>query len=139
MRSIQTIIGPTRPIEFKLVALVALTLAASVLILFGGYEVGGEGWSYWLWAKVFAEDGTFNVSSRSAIYALYLNAFVWLGYPASVTVEHLVSGLIVVAATVTLLRSYMGLGLEFLAALLWLPFLQTAEPHVQKLALALAL
>jgi hypothetical protein len=139
MRGIQTIIGPTRAIGFKLIALGTLTLAASVLILFGNYEISGEGWSYWLWAKVLGEDGTFNVSGRSGINALYLNAFVWMGYPASVTVELLVSGLIVVAAMVTLLRSYIGLGLAFLAALLWLPFMQTAEPGVQKLALALAL
>ena len=135
---VRSLVSMVRTAEPKLIALVTVTLAASVLILVGSWEIGGESSSYWMWARNLADNGTFNIASRSAVYALYLNAFAWLGYPASVTAEHLVSGLIVVGAMVILLRSFMGVGLALLTALLWLPSLQTAEPAVQKLALACA-
>ena len=61
-RSIKHLVTTTRTTEFKLIALGAVALAASVLILFSGWEISGESWAYWMWARVFAEDGTFVVS-----------------------------------------------------------------------------
>lgn len=100
------------------------------------WEPSGETWGYWYFARVFAESAQFAIPDRGPLYTLYLNGFRWLGYPTSVIVEFLVTSTIAVAALVGLLRRYLGLGVAVFAALLWVPFLETSEPPVQKLALA---
>lgn len=110
--------------------------AGIALTLFFPWEPGGESWGNWLFARVFVESGTFVIPERSPLYTLYLNGFRWLGYPTSVTVEYLVTGLIVAAALIGLLKYYLSFGQAVFASLVWIPYLQIAEPPVQKLALA---
>lgn len=106
------------------------------LTLLFPWEPGGESWGNWLFARVFAESGTFVVLERSPLYALYLNGFRWLGYPTSIIVEYVITGLIVATALIGLLKHYLGFGQAVFASLLWISYLQIAEPPVQKLALA---
>ncbi len=125
----------------SLVLLLGCTVAMFlfILTLFIRQEISGETWGYWYFARIFAESGNFIASDRSPLYTLYLNGFRWLGYPTSVTVEHIATSLIMITGIVAMFRSYIGLGLAIFAALLWSPFLQFAEPPVQQLALSSAL
>ena len=126
-----------RSLVLLLSAAVALGMFAFTLL--SRQEIGGETWGYWFFARVFAESGDFIAADRSPLYTLYLNGFRWLGYPTSVTVERLATGLMMMSGIVLMFRSFMGLGLAVFAALLWIPFLQFAEPPVQQLALAFSL
>jgi hypothetical protein len=107
--------------------------------MFQGWEMGGESWGYWYFARVFSETGSFVVIDRSPLYILYLNLFNWLPYPISVNVEYLVTTTITVIAIVTFFHRYLGTWIALFAAFIWLPYLQTQEPPVQKLALAFSL
>lgn len=115
---------------------VIIVCAALFLILFNHWEMSSESWGYWLFARVFAESGRFVISDRAPLYTLYLNLFRWLDYPLSVITEHIISSLIVILALVAFCRRYVGIWLSLIASLLWLPFIQTMEPPVQKFALA---
>ena len=120
--------------------LIGVTIIIVVcLTMFSSWEMGGETWCYWYFARVFAETGGFIVPDRSPLYTLYLNLFTWLPYPASVTAEYLVTTSITVIALVAFFRSYLGIWLALLAACIWIPYLQMNEPPVQKLALASSL
>ena len=78
----------------------------------------------------------FMIPDRSPLYALYLNLFMWMGYPVSVTVQYLVSGTFAVASIATLFRKYLGLKTAIFAGVLWIPYLlQFAEPPVQMISL----
>jgi hypothetical protein len=117
----------------------AIAIAAVSLSMFSGWEMGGESWGYWYFARVFAETGNFIVTDRSPLYILFLNLFTWLPYPASITVEYLVTTSITVIVLVVFFRPYLGIWLALLAACLWIPYLQQSEPPVQKLALVCSL
>lgn len=112
---------------------------AVVVSLFFHFEMGGETWGYWFFARVFIETGKFIISDRSPLYILYLNLFYWIGYPNSVTIEYIVTTTVAVIALVLFLRKHIGLGWATLAGILWIPFFQMNEPPVQKLALACSL
>lgn len=114
----------------------AAVLTAILISLFNHWEPGGETWGYWFFARIFAQTGKFVILDRSPLYTLYLNLFRWLGYPASVTAEYIVTSCIVIFSLTAFFRRYLGLGLAVFATLMWLYFLQIAEPPVQKLALA---
>lgn len=114
-------------------------IIAVCLSMFSNWEMCGETWGYWYFARVFAETGGFIVPDRSPLYTLYLNLFTWLPYPASVTAEYLVTTIITVIALIVFFRPYLGVWLALLAACLWIPYLQMNEPPVQKLALASSL
>jgi len=107
-----------------------------VLSLFRHWEPSGETWGYWFFARIFAQTGKINILSRSPIYTFYLSMFRWMGYPLSVTVEYIVSSFIVVTSLTALFKRRIGLFWTVFAVFLWIPFLQVAEPPVQKLALA---
>ena len=117
----------------------AIGLSAVGLTALGHWETSGESWGYWLFTRVFEETGTFVNPDRGPIYTLYLVLFKWMGFPAAVTAEHLVSGLIAFLAMAVLFKQFIGLRLAVLVALAWIPFVHTAEPSIQKLALAASL
>lgn len=119
----------------QLAALFAIIVTLGISLLYH-WEPGGESWGYWFAARLFSETGTFIVLGRSPLYALYLNGFRWLGYPDSVTVEYLVTGFIVGVSLLWLFASQIGIGQATFASLMWVLYLQIAEPPVQKLALA---
>lgn len=120
--------------------LIGITIIIAVcLTMFSNWEIGGETWCYWYFARVFAETGGFIVPDRSPLYILYLNLFTWIPYPASVTAEYIVTTSITVLALVVFFRPYLGIWLALLAACFWIPSLQMGEPPVQKLALACSL
>jgi len=122
--------------QFQTTGAIIAVVGAVVLSLFNHWEMSGETWGYWYFARVFDETGRFIIPDRSPMYILYLSVFRGLGYPLSVTVEYLVTSAIVITAIVALFKRYFGLGVAIFAVILWIPFLQTAEPPVQKLALA---
>lgn len=117
----------------------SIAIVAVFLTMFQSWEPSPESWGYWYFARVFAETGRFIVLDRSPLYILYLNLFTWMPYPTSVTVEYLVTTSITVIAIIAFFRPYIGIWLALLAACIWIPYLQTAEPPVQKLALACSL
>ena len=122
-------------ISFKI--LFVLSLATLVLML-GGYEPGGESWGYWFFAKEFIESGDFIISGRSPLYTLYLQLFYWIGYPISFHVEWFVSSLIVGYALYMLLQLKVDKIYALIATILWLPLLRYSEPTPQSLALAMS-
>lgn len=103
--------------------------------LFNHWEPSEETWGYWFFARVFAETGKFVIIDRSPLYILYLNLFSWIGYPWSVTIEYIMTTVILTSALTALLKRYMSLWWAVFVILLWLPFFQISEPPVQKLAL----
>lgn len=111
-------------------------LGAVALSLLNQWEMSAETWGYWFFARLFSESHRFIVLDRSPLYTLYLNAFRWLDYPDSVTLEYIVTSLVLVVSLVVLFRPYLGLSLAVFASILWIPFWQVAEPSVQKLAMA---
>ena len=119
--------------------IIFISILAVFLTMFQGWEMGGESWGYWYFAKVFSKTGSFVVIDRSPLYILYLNLFNWLPYPISVNAEYLVTTTITVIVIVVFSQRYLSTWIALLAALIWLPYLQTAEPPVQKLALAFSL
>lgn len=114
----------------------AIAVSAIVLSLFTHSPVSNENWGYWLFARIFAETGEFITPDRSPLYTVYLNVFRWIGYPGSVATEYLVTTSIVTVSFISLFRKYLGFTLAVITAILWIPFLQTAAPAVQPLALA---
>ena len=114
----------------------AVILTAIALTLFRHWEMSGETWGYWFFARVFAETGRFILIDRSPLYTLYLNAFRWMGYPNSVIAEFIVTSSIAVISFIALFKRYLGFLPAVFAALAWLPYLQAAEPPVQMLALS---
>ncbi|OGW91028.1 MAG: hypothetical protein A3D28_01615 [Omnitrophica bacterium RIFCSPHIGHO2_02_FULL_63_14] len=118
-------------------ALVVLVLTVGVIAtLFRHGDGLGESTLYWFFARLFAEEGAFNIPDRSPLYVLYLQAFRWLGYPQGVVVEYVITSLLVASALVALIARHVGLKWGTWGALCWLPFLQHASPSVQQLALA---
>lgn len=106
------------------------------LSLFRHLEISGETFGYWFFARIFAQTGQFIIIDRGPLYVFYLNLFRWMGYPSEIVVEYMVTSLIAATALIILLKRYIGLFLAVFAALLWIPFIQIAEPKQQGLALA---
>lgn len=121
------------------IAAISFTFLAILASLTRCWEPGGESWSYWYFARVFAESGKFVVVERGPLYILYLNLFMYFPYPYSVIAEYVVTTSLAVLALIFFSRLYLGDFLSIFAAILWLPFMQSAEPPVQKLALACCL
>src|SRR3989338_8645179 len=113
-----------------------IILITILITLFFPDELGGEEWIYWFWARMFKETGRFIILDRSPLYILYLNLFTWMQYPFSVIAERLATSIIGVISITLLFKNYIKLYWAFFASLIWLPFLQTAEPSVQFLALS---
>ena len=110
---------------------------AVVLTVFRHWEPGGENWGYWTFAQIFRDTGKFIILDRSPLYILYLNVFLWLGYPVSVILEFLVTSFIMAISIVILIRPYTGWAMAVFVTLLWLPVFQhIMPPPVQQLALA---
>ena len=107
--------------------------------MFLGWEMGGETWGYWYFNRVFNETGDFLIIDRSPLYILYLSVFSWISYPYSVILEYIITTSIVSCALYFLFQRYMGLWLAIFACCIWIPYLQAAEPSVQKLALAFSI
>lgn len=121
----------------KATLLILIILVAIFLTLFQHWEITNETWGYWLFARVFAETGKFIVIQRSPPYTIYLNLFRALPYPTSVTAEYIVTTFITIIGIVYIFKSYLGLPLSLLAAIIWLPYMQVSEPPVQKIALVI--
>jgi hypothetical protein len=122
--------------SFGVVFAILIAMTAVLLTMFSGWEMSGETWGYWYFARELAETGKFVVTDRSPLYTLYLNVFMWLGYPRSVAWEYFVTLSLAVFAFVAFFRPYLGIWLALLATCLWLPFFQHAAPMLQNLALA---
>ncbi len=119
--------------------IIFISILAVFLSMFQGWEMTSESWGYWYFARVFSETGGFIVIDRSPLYILYLNLFNWLPYPISVNVEYLVTTTFTMIVIVIFSQRYLGKWIALFAAFAWLPYLQTGEPPVQKLALAFSL
>ena len=114
----------------------AAILSAVLLSLFAPWEMSGESWGYWYFAKLFAEGSGLVTPDRAPIYVLYLAPFSLLPYPYSVTAEYFFSTLSACVMLFAVLRTQTGTALALLFTLTSVLFLQQMEPPVQKLALA---
>ena len=104
--------------------------------MFSNWEMSGETWGYWYFAKVFKISNEFIIFDRSPIYILYLNLFNWLQYPYSIYLEYLFTTSICISAIYLFSKKFLNTFSALFAACLCIPFIQIAEPPVQKLALA---
>ena len=121
----------------KFIITTLFVFGVAVLTIFRHWDLDGEIWGYWTFAQVFRDTGKFIILDRSPLYILYLNAFLWLGYPVSVILEFLVTSVIMAISIVILIRPYTGLAIAVFVTLLWLPVFQhVMPPPVQQLALA---
>jgi len=107
-----------------------------VLSMFSNWEMGGETWGYWYFAQIFKNTGNFIIFDRSPIYVLYLNLFNWLDYPYSVNIEYIFTTSICSYALFLFSRKFLNIPTSLIACCICIPFIQIAEPPVQKLALA---
>ena len=121
-------------IFYYLIAIIFL-----ITTLYLPWEIGGETWGYWYFARIYSETGHVVILDRSPLYTLYLNLFSWINYPNSVTIEYIFTSGIVLFALICLFRLFLNKWLSLIAALIWLPYMQFAEPPVQKLALAFSI
>jgi hypothetical protein len=126
-----------RNIQFIFVVLILFIFAA--LSMLNHWEFGGESWGYWYFARELSDGNGFIVVDRGPLYTIYLNAFRWIGYPESVSVEYIVTTTITLFAILLFIHKYIGIKAALFASLLWVFYLQVAEPPVQKLALACSL
>jgi hypothetical protein len=114
----------------------AVVFAGIALSLFGTWEMNGETWGYWYFARLFHETGLLGTWDRSPAYVLYLAAFTLLGYPLSVTVEYVVTSTIFCGSFLSLFYGSRQLPVAALAALVLLPAAWTAAPNSQILAVS---
>lgn len=119
--------------------LLIIVVSAIGLTLFQHKEYSSDVWGYWFFARIFAETGKFIIIDRSPLYILYLSFFRLIPHPFSLYIEYFVTTLIVVLSLIVFFRSYMGWVYATFISVLWIPFMQLAEPPVQKLALACTL
>ncbi len=110
--------------------------AATLVVSFRHWEPGRETWGYWWFARLFAETHRFPILDKAPLYVVYLNAFRWLEFPHSLDVETIVTLSVLIASLVFCLMPYLGISLATFTGVVWLPFLESAEPPPQKLAFA---
>lgn len=99
------------------------------------WEIDAECWGYWYFARVLLETGEFMLLGRSPLYAIYVSIFTWLEYPTSVILEYLVTTSFVSMSLFFFTKSYFKTSLSLVASILWIPYLYTAVPPTQALAL----
>lgn len=119
----------------KTIFLCLIAFIAILITLFQHWELSVESWGYWFFARVLTETGQFLNIQRSPPYTIYLNLFRWLDYPHSIIIEYIATTFITIIGIAYIFKRYLGLTVSFLAALIWLPFMQVSEPPVQKIAL----
>ena len=107
-----------------------------VLSMFSNWEMGRETWGYWYFSEILKNTGDFVIFDRSPIYVLYLNLFNWLEYPYSVNIEYIFTTSICSYALFLFSRKFLNIPASIIAACVFIPFIQIADPPVQKLALA---
>lgn len=123
---------------FKIFGSITIIFSAIFLSLFQHWEPNTDMWGYWFFARIFGETGKFIIIQRSPPYILYLNLFRFLGFPTSTDIEYIVTTLFTIFAITILFKSYIGTFISLFAVILWLPYMQVAEPPIQKIALALS-
>src|SRR3989338_5264861 len=112
-----------------------ISAVAILLTLFQHWEISTESWGYWFFSRVLTETGKFLNLQRSPPYTIYVSLFRPLGYPNSVILEYIVTTFLTVAGIAFIFKPYLGPVLSFLAAIVWIPYMQVSEPPVQKIAL----
>lgn len=117
----------------------AAVFVVIALTVFRRWEPSDETWIYWFWARVFRESGGFVVLDRSPLYTLLITPFAWLPFPAVIVAEYFASTAVVGLSLIAFGHRFLGRWGAVLAAVVWIPILQIAEPPGQKLALAASL
>lgn len=107
------------------------------LTLFISWEPGQESIGYWYFSKILASHGEFVIPARGPIYTVYLLPFGFLPYPHSENFEYIISSIFVLYAFYILLTKLSNKYIAIFSIFLWAPFIQTAEPTPQKLALGI--
>ena len=123
----------------KNILILLLIISFVILSMFLDWEIGGETWGYWYFSEIFKNTGEFIVFDRSPIYVLYLNLFNWIDYPFSTDIEYIFTTSLCSYALFIFSRKFLSLPVSLIAACVCIPFMQIAEPPVQKLALAFSL
>ena len=112
---------------------------AALVSMLNSWEPGGESWTYWYFTRVLNEGGGFINFDRSPIYTIYLSVFYWIGYPTSVGLEYIVTTVIIAISSTIFLKRFIGIAPATFGSLLWIIFIQDAEPPVQKFSFAFSL
>lgn len=102
------------------------------------WEPSGEAWGYWHFTRMLSNSFEVITGDRSPLYTLWLRPFLALGYPNEMLAEYCVSIWLAAAALCWLFTARFGLAWATAISAGWLPFLQRAEPPVQRLAFAAA-
>ncbi len=100
------------------------------------WEIGGESWGYWYFAKQLVHGDGFVTPARSPLYTAYLMPFLLIPSLISTVVESFVSTCVSALSVYFLLRWRIGNSLAALFSILWIPFFQQSEPANQTLGLA---
>ncbi len=117
-------------------AALALIAAAVFLSLFFPWEMGGESWGYWFFAKLSAAGKGFVTSDRAPFYTVYLLPFRLLPYPLSTAAESFVTDFLCALGVFWFLTRRLDVWQAALFAILWIPFFEEMPPPTQALALA---
>ena len=127
----------SKPEPWRSYLAAAAALAGAVLLTtLIHWEPSGESWGYWHFARRLSHAFEAVTSDRSPLYTLWLQPFLALGYPNEILAEYCVSAWLAAAALCWLLAPRLGLTWATAISAGWLPFLQQAEPPVQRLAFA---
>ncbi len=120
----------------ELLFIITLLFLALVVLTPRQWEPGNENWIRWAAARVFQEDGELPRYSTGPLYVAYLQPFSLLSYPLSVTVEYVVTHLLVYLALYAFLQCFMRRRYALLLTIAWIPHLATVEPGNNLLGMA---
>ena len=101
------------------------------------WEPCGESWKNWVSARILRETGEFTVAHHGPLYNLYLQMFLFLDYPLSFQLEHIVTRLFVVFALFVLLRKVLPPLPALILTCSWIPTLWITEAGATPLGIGL--
>ena len=88
-------------------ACLGILIVATYVLAPRFWEPGGESWKNWVSATILRETARFTETHHGPLYNLYLQIFLFLDYPLSLNLEHILTRLFANTAVFLLLRQFL--------------------------------
>jgi len=92
------------------------------------WEPGPESWKSWVGARVLKDTREFPFYSLGPLYVVYLQLFLFFGYPISFFLEYIVTHLFAYTATYLMLQKFLSRRSALLLTIAWIPILGIVQP-----------